>query len=422
MAHPHRPILDWIDAQPQRMADMVRRWANINSYSHNLQGLSCMADELASSFATLDGDVSRLALPAHRVVNDQGMEHDAPVGDALVIRSRAHGSSATRDAAQPRVLLGIHMDTVYPPEQHREVALLPDGRMIGPGVADAKGGLAIMLVALEAIQRSEIARDLQWQVLINPDEEIGSPCSAALLTEAASQHDIGLVFEPSLDDAGTLAASRKGSGNFTIVVRGLAAHAGRRFAEGRNAVVAAANVAVQLAALNGQRDGLTVNVGRIVGGDAVNVVPDLAVCRLNIRVLNTADHAWALQQLHAIIARAGEQDGIDVQLHGRFHCPPKVLDSATRQLLDQVIACGSELGLNLHAQPTGGVCDGNKLAAAGLPTIDTLGVRGGSIHCPDEYLLVDSLTERAKLTALLLLAMAEGKLRSIGRIAPVPQD
>ena len=97
-------------------------------------------------------------------------------------------------------------------------------------------------------------------------------------------------------------------------------------------------------------------------------------------------------------------------MHGGFHCPPRPVDRLMQRLLDQVTHCGEQLGLTITSRPTGGVCDGNKLAAAGLPTVDTLGVRGGGIHSPNEYLIVESLAERAKLTACLLAGLADGSL------------
>jgi glutamate carboxypeptidase len=301
------------------------------------------------------------------------------------------------------------MDTVYPPgAEPPRVESSPDGAVIrGPGVTDAKGGLAVMLVALEACTRFGSADRLRWEVFINADEELGSPGSAPLLADAAARHDVGLLFEPALDEAGTLAGARKGSGNFTVVIRGRAAHAGRHFAEGRNAVVAAARLATACHALNDSGRGVTVNVAALHGGEGFNVVPDLAVLRLNARVATAADADWLSARLAELVAEANAAEGFSASLHGGFHCPPKPFDGLTRSLFDRVRACGDELSLTLIAEPTGGVCDGNKLAAAGLPTLDTLGVRGGGIHSPDEYLVVASLAERAKLTALVLADLAE---------------
>jgi len=392
-------MLAWIDRQQDRLRETVCRWAEISSWSLDPAGLARMHGELADAFATL-GPVERLPGGTRTTIGDDGRETTTPLGDGLrVCGGRAGG---------PRVLLGIHMDTVYPPgPEPPRVELSADGRILrGPGVADAKGGLAVMLLALEAFERFGPAEPLAWELFVNADEELGSPGSAPLLAESAARHEVGLLFEPALDEAGTLAGARMGSGNFTVVVRGRAAHAGRQFASGRNAVAAAARLAGSCDQLNASGRDLTVNVAALHGGAAFNVVPDLAVLRVNLRTATAADADWATGRLAALVAEANAADGFAATLHGGIHCPAKPFDGPTRRLFDRIRACGESLGLELSVRPTGGVCDGNKLAAAGLPTIDTLGVRGGSIHSPDEYLVVDSLTERAKLTALVLSDLA----------------
>jgi len=156
--------------------------------------------------------------------------------------------------------------------------------------------------------------------------------------------------------------------------------------------------------------GVTVNVGRVDGGGPVNVVPDTAVVRFNVRVEVTRDRLEVEHRLRELVAILNERDGFAVELHGRFSAPPKPLDEATERLLDVIRECGRELGLTLRQQASGGVCDGNRLAAAGLTVVDTLGPRGGEIHSENEYLIVESLTERAKLTALLLWKLANGQV------------
>jgi len=395
-------MLGWIDRQQGRMLEMVRAWAGISSWSLDPAGLAAMHRAASEAFAGL-GPVERVPGGTRTTIDEDGRETTSPLGDAMRVRGGAGPTGC------PRVLLGIHMDTVYPPAADPpRVELAGDGAVLrGPGVTDAKGGLAVLLVALEAISRLGPADRLRWEVFVNADEELGSPGSAPLLAEAAARNDVGLLFEPALDEAGTLAGARKGSGNFTVVIRGRAAHAGRHFTDGRNAVAAAARLATACAALNDAGRGITVNVAALHGGQGFNVVPDLAMLRLNLRVTTDVDAAWAGQQLSERVAEVGRSDGLSATLHGRFHCPPKPLDGPTVSLLERVVTCGRALGLPVEARPTGGVCDGNKLAAAGLPTIDTLGVRGGGIHSPDEYLVVASLAERAKLTALLLADLAE---------------
>lgn len=269
-----------------------------------------------------------------------------------------------------------------------------------------------MLAALEAFESGPAALKaaLGWTVLLNPDEEIGSPGSAPLLAAEAARHDVGLVFEPSALPDGTLAGARKGSGNFTVTLRGRAAHAGRNPQDGRNAIVAAADCVLGLAALAAPAQGISVNPAKIDGGGAVNVVPDLAVVRFNVRLAEPAQQTGLLAAVQQLCAAIHERHGCTVELAGGFTRPPKPLDARQRALHDFVAGTGAQLGLTLGTRDTGGVCDGNNLAAAGLANVDTLGVRGGAIHSPDEFLIVDSLAERARLATRLLVRLAAGEL------------
>ena len=396
-------MVTWIDSQQERLLALVTEWCQISSHSLDPAGLGRMRARLIDDFAPL-GRLAGKAAGRRLVVDASGQQISQPVGDMLSLRHPCPTGL--------NVLLAIHYDTVYPATaEPRQVQLSDDGQILkGPGVTDAKGGLAVLLVALEAFMRFGPADRLGWEVLLNGDEELGSPGSAAELAVAASRNDLGLLFEPALDETGTLAAARKGSANLAIVVRGQAAHAGRHFADGSNAVTAAAELAVALDHLNTNPGAATFNVAAIDGGAAVNVVPDLAIIRLNIRVADQPEADWAITEVQRLVAEFDQRHRLAARLYGGFHCPPKPVDETTQQLLDQVIACGASLGQQFTSRPTGGVCDGNKLAAAGLPCVDTLGVRGGGIHSPAEYLLVKSLTERAKLTACLLTGLADGSL------------
>ena len=398
----YAPHLAWIDQQRDRMIGLVNQWAEINSGSTHIAGLEKLSGLIVDAFGVLQGDVHLVGLSPWKVIDSSGEVVDTRLADAVRITKRLDASL--------RVLLCIHIDTVYPPDHPFQACVLSDtNTLIGPGVADAKGGLVVMLVALEALERSGVAEGLGWEVFINPDEEIGSPGSASVLADCAKRNHLGLVFEPALVD-GTLAGARGGSGNFTAVVRGRSAHAGRQFHAGRNAIEAAAALVTGLGSLNGIVEDATVNVGRIEGGGPLNMVPDLSICRFNVRVVTESAQQAVKEKIDRIIREVNQRDGITCELHGGWTSPPKPLDALTEVLFDHVAACGRDLGITVRWQSTGGVCDGNRLAAAGLPTVDTLGVRGGDIHSPNEYLLLDSLTERAKLTALLLMKLASGEL------------
>lgn len=383
------------------MRGLVSEWAGINSGTHNLPGLAILASRLSSEFAVLDGDLELLDVLPERSIDSHGSDIAIPLGRAISMRKRPDSPL--------RVFLGIHYDTVYGSDHSfQQVELTDDQTLRGPGVVDAKGGLAIMLIALEALERSGMADRIGWEVLINPDEEIGSPGSAHLLHEAAKRNHLGLVFEPAFPD-GSLVSERKGSGNFSVVIHGKSAHAGRAFQAGRNAIVAASDFALLTHRLNGTIPEMTLNIGRIDGGGPTNVVPELAIARLNVRIARTEDQMPLRTELERIASEVAERHQVSVKLHGGFSSPPKLLDDRMRGLCRQIETCGKELGIPITWTRSGGVSDGNKLAAAGLPVLDTLGPRGGNLHSPQEYVHLSSLTERARLCALLLLKFASGE-------------
>lgn len=392
--------LDWLDSQREHMVFLTESWARINSGSYNLEGIRTFRAALADNFHWLGGEQEVVPLAPLIAVDAQGQQQAIPIAEALTIRKRPE--------APIQVLLVGHMDTVYGPEHPFQTPkFISDTVLNGPGVADLKGGLVVMLKALEAFERSPFASQLGWQVVLNPDEEIGSISSDPLLRKAAEGKMLGLVYEPALAD-GSLAGARKGSGNFSVVVTGRAAHAGRNPEEGRNAVAAASELAVAIHHLNGLRDGVTFNVARIDGGSALNVVPDSAVLRFNIRTREPADEAWAMEELERLLARLRDREGYGATRHGFFTRAPKPMAPEIRAVFEMVQDCGRLLGLEIGIKPSGGCCDGNNLWRHGLPNVDTLGVRGANIHSSDEICYLDSLTERAKLSALLLMRLAHG--------------
>jgi glutamate carboxypeptidase len=390
-------VLARLDGQRGALLAQIETWAAINSGSRNLAGVASMADILSAAFAPLGADIRRLAPATATQITPDGREQPLAHGDNLHIVMRA--------AAPVRVLLTGHMDTVFGADHPFQACRWLDADTLnGPGVADMKGGIAVMLAALTAFEASPFAERLGWEVVLNSDEEVSSPGSASLLAEAARRCHLGLTYEPALPD-GTLAGARAGSGNFSATIHGRAAHAGRNPADGRNAVLAAADLALRLAAQAG--DDLSVNPAKIDGGGPNNIVPDVAVLRWNMRPRSAAAQMRAEAGINDAVAAVALAHDVHIHVHGRFARPPKPLDANQQRLFDLVKDCGAALGLAIGWRDTGGVCDGNNLAATGLAVVDTLGVRGGAIHSNDEFLCADSLEERARLSALLLMRVAQ---------------
>jgi glutamate carboxypeptidase len=218
-----------------------------------------------------------------------------------------------------------------------------------------------------------------------------------------------MLYEPALAD-GSLVCQRKGTGTFIFVVRGKSAHAGRNFHEGRNAIAHACKVAIALDSLNGLRPNVTINVGRIRGGDAVNVVPDLSVVRANVRVSSSEDQDWIESQVQHIVQHYRDHEaGYQIELHGGIHAAPKTTDASTRKWMGLTQQAGRSIGESIQWKPSGGASDGNKLAGLGLPNIDTFGPEGDLLHSDQEWVRVSSLPRKAALSVAVIQAMLLGR-------------
>src|SRR3954468_15400991 len=300
-----RAVAERASAEP--MLDQVLSWAAINSGSRNLGGLERMADVLVDAFAVLPGLI-RLEAPGKVETVDSA-------GRTVKVQHGRHLHLTVRPTAPVQLLFTGHMDTVFGPDHaFQETRWLEDGVLNGPGVADMKGGIAVMLAALKCVERSPLAERIGYEVVVNTDEEGGSPASAALLARAASGKDAALTYEPAALPDGTLAGARPGSGNFAIVVRGRSAHAGRNPEDGRNALLAAADLALRLDQL--KRDGLSVNPSRIEGGSPSNVVPDFAVLRVNLRPRTPEIEAEVKREIDEAIATVAKEREVTIAAHG----------------------------------------------------------------------------------------------------------
>lgn len=321
----------------------------------------------------------------------------------------------------PRILIAGHLDTVHDPEGDFN-CLTPedDGVWRGPGAADMKGGLVIAVSALEALHAANI--DANWSVLFNSDEETGSFNSNRHLRAAAKEHDLGLVVEPALPD-GSLVVERMGSGQFMIAVDGRSAHVGREFERGVSAVKVLAEVMLEMLSLADPENGKIVNISPLEGGVATNIVPDYAACWGNLRLGSPEAQREIAQSIDAIEHRWSHHDDGSphpedhrprVTIHRTFNRPSKPMTPEVEELALAARRAAESLGQSLPFAKTGGVCDANLLQAEGLPVIDTLGVRGGNLHRLDEFVQIDSLSERSALFAILMKRISLGE-EVIGR-------
>lgn len=368
----------------------LKNWINTNSGSLNPAGLRQMADHLAAELVQLPGRLERIPSAPYKDLDGTTVHP----GDSLYFHFN--------ESASRHVLLSGHMDTVFGPEHTFQFWSEDDTCLYGPGVADMKGGLFILMMAAKEFIASG-PKHIGLKILINGDEEIGSPGSSDLLKQAAESCQVGLVFESSLPD-GALVHQRKGTATIRLNSHGQAAHTGRDFESGRNALVAMADLVAECHKLNEQFPGVLLNVGSFNSNGPVNVVPDWAEAWINIRT----DEADTILQLNDAI----EQIIKDVSRRHRDIVFEKETgavrfakqETATEKKLHQLWNTAERaLGYDpVGKRATGGTSDGNIFAEAGLPHLDGVGVRGGHLHSEKEFCFKESIPDQISKTVAFL--------------------
>jgi glutamate carboxypeptidase len=305
------------------------------------------------------------------------------------------------DVDGPRVLLVGHCDTVYPSGTLRAMPVRRDGdRLFGPGVMDMKGGLVVVLYAIHALLARCGQLSGSVRVVVNTDEEPGSPTSRNLWPELAKDVDWALVFEPALED-GSLIERRKGVGIFQVKVHGRSAHAGAEPEKGANAIVALARKVGSLAELTDMTVGTTLNTGVISGGSLPYVVPDNAEASVDIRVPCEAERVRILGLIRTVAERV-EIPGTSCSIEGSFHRPPMDPTASTAKLKAIIEEEAQSVNLAVQWASCGSVSDANNIAALGVPTIDGMGPAGGRAHSPEEWMDIPSFFQKTALLAGVL--------------------
>jgi len=393
--------LDHLATRQEAMLARTIGWSKVNTGSYNTDGLKSFAPMLAEAFAETEASVE--------LIETTPIDSVKANGEVVGFQSGPVLRAVARPDAPNQVIFTGHYDTVFPKGTFTEVTDLGGGKWNGPGLTDMKGGICVMLEAIKTFEAGPLKTQLGYQVVLTPDEEIGNHASNAAIMTAARMAHIGLTFEPCMED-GSFSGARKGSAVWDVIFQGRSAHAGREPEKGRSALMAASEFALKIEALTDVRTGTTFNIGSIDGGDAVNVVPALCVVRLGARAPDGPSADWAQGEVDRILKDVLKRDGITAHTHGGFYRPPKPRNAAQEKLFGDVAETAKALGITINFVDTGGVCEGNNVFAAGTPNIDTLGVRGGRIHSDEEFLIAESLSERAGLAALILHRIADGRI------------
>jgi glutamate carboxypeptidase len=360
------------EADAHRILERIASYVAIETPSGDEQRLRALADLIRSDLEQLGARVQA---------------HDAPgLGVNLVARFAG-------DARTP-VLLLCHCDTVHPVGTIARLPFRVDGnRAYGPGIYDMKGGIAL---AIEAMRGA--ARGRPVTLMVTCDEEIGSHSSRALMEAEALKSEAVLVLEPPLAD-GSVKTARKGVGVYVLRTHGRQAHAGVEPGTGIDAIGEMARQVVDVLALAKHSAGTTVNVGRIAGGTASNVIAELAEAEVDVRYTNPAEGArvdGGIRSLKPHDAR------VRISVEGGLNRPPFVRTDAVERLYHLAREQAAAVGLTIGEGATGGASDGNFTAAVGAPTLDGLGVPGAGAHTFEEHILVDTLPQRVAFLRRLI--------------------
>jgi len=383
---PMRALLAGARRKQPAMLQLIRQLVLAESPSSDKAAVNACVALAAAHARSLGGRVQ-----LHRSAAADGF------GDVLEARFGPKPSArSTAEPAKPILLLG-HLDTVWPLGTLKSMPCrLSEGRLCGPGVLDMKAGAGMAFTALEMlIEAGLLEREIV--LLLNSEEEVGSPVSRPITERLAAGCSAVYVLEPAQGLA--CKTARKGTGNWRIDVQGVAAHAGVDFEKGASAIRELARVVETVSGWTGLQRGLTVNVGLAGGGSATNVIPAHAWAEVDVRIARKADGP-RIERKFAALKPADKRCAITVS--GGINRPPMERTRGTVRLYRQARGLAAELGFTLDDAATGGASDGNFTAALGIPTLDGMGAVGEGAHASHESILVEHLAPRTALLAGLL--------------------
>jgi glutamate carboxypeptidase len=388
------PLLDFCRSQSAWVREAVETLVALESPSDDKTAVDRCGAELTRQLTAIGGHVARSA--------------QLTCGDH--IRAEWRPTDTIKSESAPILLLG-HFDTVWPTGTLNRMPLHEiDGRLYGPGIFDMKAGIAAAMLAMRALIECHAA-PAHVVMLWTTDEEIGSGTSRALIEDTARASSAVLVLEPSLP-RGAAKTSRKGVGEFELVVHGIAAHAGLDPGKGASAVHELARQVLALEALQQPDRGITINVGVISGGSRTNVIADRATAAIDVRV-QTMEDAARLEG--AIRSLRPTRSSLRLEVSGGIGRPPLERSPAVVRLYEEARQVAATLGRDLREGPAGGGSDGNFTGALGVPTLDGLGPEGDGAHAVHEHVVLDDLSWRGAFLAALIESLARSSTSAVQR-------
>jgi glutamate carboxypeptidase len=371
--------LRYFSDRRNQIVETVRELVEIESPSDNKQAVDRIAACLAPKFEALGGRTR--------------LHHSDHFGDSLQIDFAGLSGSANR---KPVLLLG-HYDTVYPLGTLANMPCkIENGRLHGPGVLDMKSGIALMITAIEALQAWHGGLPRPVTVFLVSDEEVGSYSSRKITEELAKQSAGVLVLEPAAGLRGAVKTARKGVGEYTLRVKGVAAHAGLDPGKGHSAILELARQITAVAKLNNLRQGLSVNPGVIQGGTRTNVIAAEASAGIDVRIKSAKQASGIDRKVRSL---KPFDKHCKLETTGGINRLPMERTAGVAALYKKAREIARQVGWRLEEAAVGGGSDGNFTAGMGVPTLDGLGGVGEGAHAVHEYIVISELPRRALLLA-----------------------
>ncbi|MGE7977623.1 M20 family metallopeptidase [Psychrobacillus sp. NPDC093200] len=376
--------MDYLKKKLEPMLNLIEKLVNIDSGSTNKVGVDKIGKILIEEYKQMDFTIE--------------VKENKEFGNNILIMHK--------EAMKPEILLIAHMDTVFPIGTAAERPFtIKNGLAFGPGVADMKASQVTLLYAMKYLYEKKDAAMKNVIIILNSDEEIGSPTSRELIEEISKNVKYALVMEPARKD-GSIVSSRRGGGRYTLHVHGRSAHSGVAPEEGRSAIEELAYKTIKLNHLTDHEQGISVSVGIVEGGDAVNMIPDSATGYVDVRVESDEQSLEIAKKIESICS-VPDVPGTTIDLEGGITRPPMEPDEKNQKLLEIVKEVGNSFGLIVTDSHTGGGSDASFPSHLGVATIDGVGPIGGKLHNEGEYLEIDSLTERCFLLAETVSKLSE---------------
>ena len=376
-----RALLAGARRKQPALLDLTQKLVHVESPSDNKAAVDACVTLAAAHAKSLGGRVK--------------LHRQRAFGHVLEAR---FGPKTKSGSAKPILLLG-HLDTVWPLGALKSMPCrVAEGRLWGPGTLDMKAGVAIAFTAIEMLSEATLLQN-QIILLLNSDEEVGSPISRPITESLAAQCSAVYVLEPAQGLA--YKTARKGTGNWRIEASGVAAHAGVDFEKGASAIREIARVVETVSGFTDLKRGLTVSVGLAGGGSKTNVIPAEAWAEVDVRIARKADGPRIARKFAAL---KPVDKRCSLALTVGINRPPMERTRGTANLYRRARALAHELGFPLPEAATGGASDGNFTSALGIPTLDGMGAVGEGAHARHESILVEHLAPRTALLAAMLIA------------------